>query len=318
MLRLRQGNKNEALKFLTQAVQGDISNFMVHYYYASTLQTAVETKDKSQWQLMRDHLKKAIELAPYYFPAHDMLGYVALASGEDIPETEDLLKKVLVSAPGKREIRIRLAELMIANKEPLAARAILFPLKNVSDEDSVQLRTQTLLSEIQRRLDYEQDLREYQERRKAAESQAANFVEDSTVAGAPTATGATTAVERPPALRRTDTSAAGNEPDTLETAKPKLNRPAGRQIEGILVLIECSNGITLRVRVGNSNVELHSDDPSRIEFVSYSKNVSDFIACGPVKTDVPVLIIYKSGGDARFLGTPLRIESPGNNKNECE
>src|SRR5262249_16021836 len=88
LLRLPQGNKTEALKFLSQAVQGEIKSSMVHYYYALTLQAAVETKDKSQWQLMRDHLKKAIDLAPDYFQAHDMLGYVALASGEGIPETE--------------------------------------------------------------------------------------------------------------------------------------------------------------------------------------------------------------------------------------
>jgi tetratricopeptide (TPR) repeat protein len=301
ILRLRQGNKEEALKFLAQAVQGDIKNSMVHYYYASTLQSAVETKDKSQWQLMRDHLKRAIELAPDYFPAHDMLGYVALASGEGIPETEDLLKKVLVSAPGKREIRLRLAELMVANKEPVAARTILFPLKNVSDDDAVQRRAQSLLDEIQRRIDYEQALREYDERRKAAEAQAANapaIVSDSA---------ARSTVEGPPAIRRQEASPA-DDTTTVETAKPTLIRPAGRQIEGALLLIDCSKGMTLRVRVGNGTVELHTDDPSKIEFISYSKSVTDFVACGALKSEVPVLIIYRAGGDPRFLGTPLRVE----------
>jgi tetratricopeptide (TPR) repeat protein len=308
MLRLRQGNHTEALKFLSQAAQGDVKNSMVHYYYASTLQTAVESKDKSQLQLMRDHLKKAIEITPDYFPAHDMLGYVALASGEGIPETEELLKKVLVSAPGKREIRLRLAELMLANKEPLAARAILFPLKNVTDEDTVQRRTQSLLDQIQRQIDYEQALREYQERRRDTETQAANIVKDSPATAATTTT---SAVEGPPTIRRSETVPAGNDSTTVETAKPTLNRPAGRQIEGTLLLIDCSNGMTLRVRVGNGNVELHSDDPSKIEFISYSKTVSDFIACGPLKTEVSVLIIYRTGGDARFLGVPLRVEFTG-------
>jgi tetratricopeptide (TPR) repeat protein len=308
MLRMRQGNKTEALKYLSQAVQGDIRNSMVHYYYAFTLQSAVETKDKAQWQLMRDHLKKTIELTPDYFPAHDMLGYVALASGEGIPETEELLKKVLVSAPGKREIRIRLAELMLANKEPLAARAILFPLKNVSDDDTVQRRTETLLDQVQRQIDYEQALREYEVRRKEAETQAANIVK----VPVPTNTTSTTnALEGPPTIRRSERTPAGTDSTTVETAKPTLNRPAGRQIEGTLLLVDCSNGMTLRVRVGNGNVELHSDDPSKIEFISYSKTVSDFIACGPLKTEVPVLIIYRTGGEARFLGVPLRVEFTG-------
>jgi predicted Zn-dependent protease len=309
MLRMRQGNKSEALKFLAQAVEGDIRSSMVHYYYAATLQSAVETKDKTQWQLMQYHLKKAIELAPDYFPAHDMLGYVALASGEGIPETEELLKKVLVSAPGKREIRLRLAELMLANKEPLAARAILFPLKNITDDDAVQRRAQLLLDDVQRRIDYEQAVREAQERRKEAETQAANNVRDPAAANPTSPTIETSAVERPPALRRP--AATTDDSSTVETAKPTLNRPAGRQIEGTLLLIDCSKGMTLRVRVGNGNVELHSDDPSKIEFISYSKTVSDFIACGPVKTELPVLIIYKAGGDARFLGIPLRVEFTG-------
>jgi tetratricopeptide (TPR) repeat protein len=311
MLRMRQGNKSEALKFLAQAVQGDIRNSMVHYYYASTLQSAVETRDKAQWQLMRDHLKTAIELAPEYFPAHDMLGYVALASGEDIPETEELLKKVLVSAPGKREIRLRLAELMLANKEPLAARAILFPLKNVTDDDAVQKRAQLLLDQVQRRIDYEQTVREYQERRKDAETQAATNIRDSASSRPTSPASQPSAIEGPPTLRRPETTAATDSSSTVETAKATLNRPAGRQIEGTLLLLDCSKGMTLRVRVGNGNVELHSDDPSKIEFISFSKSVSDFIACGPVKTEVPVLIIYRAGGDARFLGTPLRVEFTG-------
>jgi hypothetical protein len=257
---------------------------------------------------MRDHLKRAIELAPDYFQAHDMLGYVALSSGEGIPETEELLKKALVSAPGKREIRLRLAELMIANNEPLAARAILFPLKNVTDEDVVQRRAQTLLDAIQRRIDYEQAQREYQERRKAAEIQTADKIQTADIVRD---SAAPTAVEGPPPIRRSETVPAGDDSTTVETAKPTLNRPAGRQIEGALLLIDCSKGMTLRVRVGNGNVELHSDDPSKIEFVSYSNAVSDFIACGPVKTETSVLIIYRAGGDARFLGTPLRVEFTG-------
>jgi tetratricopeptide (TPR) repeat protein len=305
MLRMRQGNKTEALKFLAQAVQGDIRNSMVHYYYATILQSAIETKDKAQWGLMRHHLKKAIELAPDYFPAHDMLGYVALASGEDRPATEELLKKALVSAPGKREIRLRLAELMLANNEPLAARAILFSLKNVADDDAVQRRTQSLLDEVQRRIDNEQAVREYQERRKEAEIQAANKVRDS---AATSPASQANAIEGPPPLRRPETTAVTDDSSTVETAKPTLNRPAGRQIEGTLLQIDCSNGMTLRLRVGNGNVELHSADPSKIEFISYSKTVSDFIACGPVRTEIPVLIIYRAGGDARFLGTPLRVE----------
>jgi hypothetical protein len=96
-----------------------------------------------------------------------------------------------------------------------------------------------------------------------------------------------------------------------------LKRPAGRQIDGVLIAIDCTKGMTLRVKVGEGggggggNVELHADDPSKIEFVSYTTSVSDSVACGPLKTQLPVTVIYRAGGDPRFLGQPLRVEFTG-------
>jgi hypothetical protein len=90
-----------------------------------------------------------------------------------------------------------------------------------------------------------------------------------------------------------------------------LKRPAGRQIDGVLISIDCSKGMTLRVKVGEGNVELHADDPSKIEFVSYTTSVSDSVSCGQLKTQLPVTVIYRAGADPRFLGQPLRVEFTG-------
>jgi tetratricopeptide (TPR) repeat protein len=157
LMRMREGKRDEALQFLTKAVQADTNNYLAHYNYAFMLQSELSANrsDKSQVQLMRDHVKKTIELAPAYYPAYDMLGYLALISREELPQTEDVLKKVLASAPGKRDLRLRLAEVMIANKEEIAARVILAPLKNVSDDDSVARRTNSLLEQIQRQVENE-------------------------------------------------------------------------------------------------------------------------------------------------------------------
>ena len=75
-----------------------------------------------------------------------------------------------------------------------------------------------------------------------------------------------------------------------------------------MTLIDCSKGLTLRVRVGNGNVELHTDTPSQIELMSYVSAVTDRIPCGSIKPELPVVIIYKRGTDPRFLGEPLRID----------
>jgi tetratricopeptide (TPR) repeat protein len=313
LLRVRQGKPDEALQFLTKAVEGDSKNYMAHYYYATMLQSVSNANgdklDPAKVQLMRDHLKKTVELAPEYFPAYDMLGYLALVSREELPQTEDILKKAISAAPGKREVRLRLAEVMMANNEPLAARAILAPLKSISDDDLIQHRAQSMLDAIQLRLDNEKALRDYNERRTAAEAEA----KERTTAAAASAreSARNDAVEGPPALRRNETTTTSSSDGTVETARPTLNRPAGKQVQGLLVFVDCRQGMTLRLRVGNGNVELHTDDPSKIEFVSYTSAVSDSISCGQLKTELPVLVVYRAGADPRFLGQPLRVEFTG-------
>jgi hypothetical protein len=42
--------------------------------------------------------------------------------------------------------------------------------------------------------------------------------------------------------------------------------------------------------------------------VSYAANVKDLIACGPVKPELKVVIIYKRGSDPSVLGEPLVVE----------
>jgi tetratricopeptide (TPR) repeat protein len=304
MLKVRQDKREEALKFLTQAVQADSKDYMAHYYYAYMLQTNASSSsasDHSRYELMREHLKKAIELSPSYLNTYGMLGYVALMLHDELPQTEDLLKKALNSSPGRQDIRMRLAELMIANKELLAARAIVRPL-TVSDDDVMKNHAQSLLDEIQQFMDNEEALRQYEERRREAEAAA-------TAAAAARALtpDSTFETDEPPKIARTPTKTS---PDgsTIETAAPQIKRPAGAQIQGGLIAADCTHGLTLKVRIGNGNVELHSDDPSTVEFISFTASVKNDFACGTFKAEMPVLIVYKKGSDPRYLGEPLRVE----------
>jgi len=306
LMRVREGKRDEALQLLTKAVQADSNNYMAHYYYAFMLQADADISDKSRFLTMRDHLKKTIALAPAYAPAYDMLGYVSLVSAEELPQTEEILKKALNAAPGKRELRLRLAEVMIANNEPIAARVIIAPLKNVTDDDAVQRRAESIADAIQRRLDNEQAVRDYNDRQRIAAE--ARTKEEAESAAALRNAKRDETSDEPPRIRRNETTTPADDSSTVETATIKLKRPAGREIDGALISIDCSKGMTLRVRVGNGNVELHADDPSKIEFISYTKGVSDFVSCGQLKTALPVTIIYRAGSDPRFLGQPLRVE----------
>ena len=105
---------------------------------------------------------------------------------------------------------------MLVNKQPLAARATPTALKNSADE-LVRNHAETLLGGIERQLQYEEDLRKYQERRKAAElAQAREIQSDEKTAG------------EPPGVTRTDASQTPPSTDRIiETATPQLRRAAG-------------------------------------------------------------------------------------------
>ena len=80
----------------------------------------------------------------------------------------------------------------------------------------------------------------------------------------------------------------------------------GEKLTGLLISLECTNGLTLRVRTDRATVELHSSQPDKIQFLSYTADVSDNIRCGPRDPGIPVLITYRPvpGGP----GDPLVIE----------
>ena len=66
--------------------------------------------------------------------AYALLGYIALALRSELPEAETALLKASELAPGREELRLALADVMIGNGEDLAARATLTLLRNVTYE----------------------------------------------------------------------------------------------------------------------------------------------------------------------------------------
>lgn len=303
LLRVRQGRGEDALKLLTEAVQADSNSYLVHYYFAYMLELAgrgqASASDNVRLVSMREHLKKSIALAPEYPEAYSLLGYVALNLGEEIPETEQLLKNIVNTLPARRDLRLTLAELMIANKETVAARFILTTVKNGPENDVLHQQAETLLDEVQSRIQNETILRDFEEQRRSLEVQSNKAIAEAGKGERP--------VEEPPKLVRNATGSVTDD-RIIETAKPQLSRPAGSQIQGLLISIDCGDGMTLHVRVDNNLVDLHTDDPSKIEFVSFTTNVSDSITCGSLTPALSATIVYRPGSDSRFLGEPVRVE----------
>jgi hypothetical protein len=92
----------------------------------------------------------------------------------------------------------------------------------------------------------------------------------------------------------------------LEALTPIGPSVEGQKLSGLLINMDCSNGLTLRIRTDRATTELHSSEPQKIQFLSYTAAVSDNIRCGDRNPGTPVTVTYRPvpGGVAE----PLVIE----------
>ena len=71
-------------------------------------------------------------------------------------------------------------------------------------------------------------------------------------------------------------------------------------------MLDCANGLTLRIRTDTATMDLHSSEPGKIKFLSYTSSVATNIACGPRNPPVPVTVTYKPNPNGS--GEPLVVE----------
>jgi hypothetical protein len=246
-----------------------------------TVHTDTDTDDmRSRLLLMREHLKKSIELSPGYLNAYEMLADVSLTLNDEVAETEKLLKRFATS--GRSGIRLRLAELMMLNGEEIAARTVLKPLKDSADDDRVKERADRLLDEIQDRLE-END----------AKNEMKNEVKD-----------------EPSRTSEAADGVAAAAPPSRPARIPRAPTPDQPHMEGDLLAIDCTRGMTLRLKSGGRELAFHGDDASTIEFVSYNASVTEF-RCGLLKAPLPVVVVYKPASGTQYVGEPIRVDFVG-------
>ena len=92
----------------------------------------------------------------------------------------------------------------------------------------------------------------------------------------------------------------------IEALVPTGPGAKGEKVIGALIFLDCSNGLTLRVRTDKTTLELHSSNPAEIQFLSYTSKVSNNVQCGPQNPPAPVSVTYRpiNGG----FGEPLVVE----------
>jgi hypothetical protein len=234
---------------------------------------------------MRSELKKAIELAPHFVEATDMLASANLMKNVEIPDTVERLVKALSFAPGRDSLVLQLAFAISRTQQRERARPILQDL----------LARQTLAPPLRQSAE---NLVQYLDRVTAADAQ---------VRALPNREVVSRLSEVEPAPVDQSTPAATG--PFLGDKPPEQLAPGTARLRGVLTLLDCKDGVTLSLLVEGKTLKLHSATPSAIKFTTFNAAVSSQIACGPTPgKGVPASILYRIAQSGESLGEPLAVD----------
>jgi tetratricopeptide (TPR) repeat protein len=292
MLRIRQKRYDDALQLLKKSVAADSKNAIVNFYYAYVLDrmdadSATGTADSvaERYATMRAYANKSIELAPRHVESYALLARIDLNSGENLEEAETLLKKALAIAPGRDDVRMLLAQTYLRTNRRDDARALLSVIERSATNPDIQRRATAMLDQTEKTASFAEITglfdKEIKEQVEAVPAQ-----------------------PRPLAPPPTPTRQV--EETVLEALTPIGPAVEGEKIGGLLINLDCSNGLTLTVRTDRTTMRLHSSAPDKIQFLSYTADVTDNVKCGARNPGAPVTVTYRPGADG--LGEPLVVE----------
>jgi tetratricopeptide (TPR) repeat protein len=273
-LLMQKGNESDAAGYLKRAVEADPSSYLNHYYLASLIQGKKDPSE-SEWSTMRAELQKAIELAPQFIEATQMLAHANLSRNTDIPQTIDLLAKALQVAPGQDYLILQLAYALSRTPQRETARPLVRGLlAKPSLEAPLRKDAQGLLEFLDRAAGVDSANRVLEEQRMRN-------------------------VGHVPAERGDPARADGRGQLPAGTAK----------IRGLVTLLDCRDGLTLSMSVEGRQVKLHHAVPSEIEFTSLNSGVTGTIGCGPVPGGgLPAVVVYRPRESEDSIGEPLAVD----------
>ena len=295
MVQFRLDQVPEALNALKHATDTDPKNYLALYYTASVL-------DKSSNSVLDDldakraALGKAIELAPQYIPAYQLIAYLNLAADIDYDGTFELLQKARSYVPGNPNIRFLMAQVMVKQQKFDSAETVLQTLMtNSSLDTALRDSARTLMNFIARSRETEnQPPRDAEEVPKPQPTVVEEAVKP-------------TVKEEAPAAPTASSSTAKK--GELELITPQKARPEGTRVTGVLTLVDCRNGLTLTVKAASQTVTLHTDTPAQVQFFSNVPTINTSIQCGPTPGGgLPVIVTYKPTPGGPSAGEPLFVE----------
>ena len=289
LLRVRQKKYDEALRLLKKASDADSKNPMIAFYYGYVMERAEAEAGASlanapaeRVETMRNSAKKSIELAPRFVEAYALLARIDLNSGEHLDEAEAALKKAIFISPGREDFQMLLVQAYLRANRTADARSVLERIARDTSSTDMRRRATAMLDQTEQTF---------------ALAEIPHNIEKET---------AKEEVKPLPSSAPPTPTNRKVQETVLEALTPVAPDVGGEKLTGLLINLDCSDGLTLRVRTDRNTIELHSSNPDKIQFLSYTANVGDSIKCGARNPGAPVNVTYRPVSSG--AGEPLVIE----------
>jgi len=295
MTYFREGKVNEARASLERAVSLNSQNYLAHYYYAFTLSrqseegAPVAAYTPEIAAKIRTHLQKAIALRPDFLESYNLLAFVSLVSGENLPEAIASLKEAVKASPGRNDFSFTLAQLYARSGDYKTAREMLEQLVKSNDNAEMQLPIESLLAQVKR---IEENAGRYEHLKQANRASGGGPPSLVTV-GSGTTTSTTTTNDFP--------QPAPNDPSFY--LRDVLRKPEGgeTQLQATLLRLECdAKGIVFVVQTDSGLLRLRTASFEEVEITTYDPNVKGDITCGERKPANVVVVCYLPNTDKKI------------------
>jgi tetratricopeptide (TPR) repeat protein len=294
MAYFREGKVNEARASLERAVSLNSQNYLAHYYYAFTLSrqseegAPVSAYTPEIAAKIRQHLQKAIALRPDFVESYNLLAFVSLVSGENMPEAIASLKEALKVSPGRNDFSFTLAQLYARTGDYKTAREMLEQLVKSNDNEVMQQPIESLLAQI-KKIEENAGRYEHLKRTSGASGGPPTLV---TVGDETTTTRSTNTPTSEPAQ---------NDPSFY--LRDVLRKPeAGEtQLQATLIRLECdAKGIVFVIQTDKGLLRLRTASFEDVEITTYDPGVNGQITCGERKPANVVVVGYLPNTDKKI------------------
>lgn len=156
LLDAERGQHREALESLKEAVRRGSKSFLAHYIYAREMlilsAPAPDRYSRLEGGTASDvqrELEASLNLMPQFGPAHHLLGFFELLQDGDLANARQHVSAAIELEPENPSYLLTLAQVEIAERDPVAARKTLEPLRLPYVDDKLRAQAEEMLKNLQ-------------------------------------------------------------------------------------------------------------------------------------------------------------------------